>query len=77
MLWDFRIERWLTILSQVLEKAIRCAFLTASIQDYVHLAMEILGSSIEVKLDDKRRIYENLNRILKVGNSMSKVMVVS
>lgn len=66
MLWDFRIERWTSILSQILEKALKCAYLTANIQDYVLLAVEILGSSVSISLDDKRRIYENLNRILKV-----------
>lgn len=66
MLWDFRTERWSNILSQILEKALKCAYLTANIQDYVLLAVEILGSSVFISLDDKRRIYENLNRILKV-----------
>ncbi|KAJ8917803.1 hypothetical protein NQ315_010709 [Exocentrus adspersus] len=65
MLWDFRTERWSDILSQILEKALRCAYLTANTQDYVLLAVEILGSSVCISLDDKRRIYENLNRVLK------------
>nr|XP_023021888.1 trafficking protein particle complex subunit 11 [Leptinotarsa decemlineata] len=65
MLWDFRIEKWWGILSQILEKAIRCAYLTANIQDYVLLAIELLGSNVLISLDEKRRIYENLVRILK------------
>ncbi|CAG9819021.1 unnamed protein product [Phaedon cochleariae] len=65
MLWDFRSEKWWSILSQILEKAIRCAYLTANIQDYVLLAIEFLGTDVCVSLDEKRRVYENLIRILK------------
>ncbi|KAJ8983242.1 hypothetical protein NQ317_011651 [Molorchus minor] len=66
MLWDFRNERWWGILSQILEKALTCAYFTANVQDYVLLALEILCSSVTIGVDEKRRIYENLNRILKV-----------
>lgn len=66
MVWDFRAEKWWLILSKILEKGITCAFLTANVQDYVSLAIELLGSYTQVSLDDKRRTYENLMRILKV-----------
>lgn len=66
MLWDFRSEKWWLILSKILEKGISCAFLTANVQDYLSLAIELLGSYTLVSLDDKRRIYENLIKILKV-----------
>lgn len=67
MLSDFRTEAWWTIISNILEKAIRCAYLTANIQDYILLAMEILGkSNMKLDLDYKKRIHENLKRILKV-----------
>lgn len=72
MLWDFRSEKWWGILSRILEKAIACAFLTANVQDYLSLAIELLGSYTEVSLDDKRRIYENLVRILKVSKQCNK-----
>lgn len=72
MLWDFRSEKWWGILSKILEKAITCAFLTANVQDYLSLAIELLGSYTEVSLDDKRRIYENLVRILKVSKQCNK-----
>ncbi|VEN53813.1 unnamed protein product [Callosobruchus maculatus] len=65
MLWDFRKEKWWGILSQVLEKALICAFLTANVQDYIQLALELLGANTTTSLDDKRRIYENLKKILK------------
>ncbi|KAJ8940840.1 hypothetical protein NQ318_005286 [Aromia moschata] len=65
MLWDFRGERWWEILSQILDKALKCAYLTANVQDYVLLALEVLCSLVTTSLDEKRRVYENLNRILK------------
>ncbi|XP_050304839.1 trafficking protein particle complex subunit 11 [Anthonomus grandis grandis] len=65
MLSDYREEKWWGIIGSILEKALTCAFLTANIQDYMQLALEILGSSVKVSIDEKRRIYENLNRILK------------
>lgn len=67
MLLDFRNEKWWDILSTVLEKAILCAYLTANVQDYVGLAVEILGANINTSLNEKRRIYENLMRLLKVS----------
>lgn len=66
MLWDFRAEKWWLILSSILEKGITCAFLTASVQEYLSLAIELLGSNTLISLDDKRRVYENFMRILKV-----------
>ncbi|XP_056633401.1 trafficking protein particle complex subunit 11 [Diorhabda sublineata] len=65
MLWDFRNEKWWSILSVILEKAILCSFLTANVQDYAILAIELLGSNITTPLNEKRRIYENLIRIFK------------
>ncbi|XP_072378300.1 trafficking protein particle complex subunit 11 [Diabrotica undecimpunctata] len=65
MLWDFRNEKWWTIVSVVLEKAILCSYLTANVQDYILLAFEILGVNINTPLNEKRKIYDNLIRILK------------
>lgn len=65
MLCDFRVEKWWSILSEILKKAIKCAYLTANVQDYVLLALEILGSSIKINMDDKKRVHENLLRLFK------------
>lgn len=70
MLWDFRAEKWWHILSRILEKGLACAFLTANVQDYISLAIELLGSYTEVSLDEKRRTYENFMKILKVTNNI-------
>lgn len=66
MLWDFRTEQWWKLLSDILDKAIKCAYLTANLQDYISLAIELLGCNVNLAVEEKRRIYENLQRILKV-----------
>lgn len=68
MLWDYRAERWWNIISAILQKALNCAYLTANIQDYISVSLEILGKSIPVSLDVKKRVYENLMKILQVEN---------
>lgn len=73
MLWDFRTENWWLLLTDILERAIRCAYLTASVQDYVLLSLEILGKYSKLNNEQKRRIHENLQRILKVGNTDLKL----
>lgn len=66
MLWDFRSEKWWNLLSDILAKAFKCAYLVANVQDYVRLALELLGSSVTISADEKKRVYYNLHRILKV-----------
>ncbi|KAL3269164.1 hypothetical protein HHI36_008247 [Cryptolaemus montrouzieri] len=65
MLWDFRQEKWWSLMSNIMEKALKCAFLTGNIQDYMSLSLELLGKSSSVSLNNKKRIYENFNRVLK------------
>jgi hypothetical protein len=65
MLTDSRPERWWMLLTDILEKAIRCAYLTASIQDYVLLSLEILSKYSKLNVDHKKKIHENIQRILK------------
>ncbi|XP_060529048.1 trafficking protein particle complex subunit 11 [Cylas formicarius] len=65
MLSDYREEKWWSIISHVLEKALRCAYLTANVQDYVVLVIELLGSFVTISFEEKRKIYENFMRILK------------
>lgn len=66
MLSDYREEKWWCIISNILEKSLICAYLTANIQDYILLAFEFLGASVTAAIEDKRRVYENLKLILKV-----------
>lgn len=66
MLWDYRQEQWWDIISSILEKAVKCAFLTGNIQDYLQMSLELLVQQTTVSIEYKRKIYENFNKILKV-----------
>lgn len=65
MLWDFRTEKWWDLLTDILVKALRCAYLVANVQDYLLLSLEVLGSSVTAPQEIKKRVYFNLNRLLK------------
>lgn len=65
MLWDYRSEKWWRLLSAILLRALGCAYLTAGLQDYVTLSLEALGDAAQLSLQDKTRIFQNLNKILK------------
>ncbi|KAK5645307.1 hypothetical protein RI129_006607 [Pyrocoelia pectoralis] len=64
MLWDYRTENWWSLLTDILNKALQCAYRTASIQDYVSLSLELLGPSTKITMDDRKEIYENLNLLI-------------
>lgn len=40
---DYRTERWWGLLTAILTMALRCAYLMASVKDYVMYCMELLG----------------------------------
>ncbi|XP_054273779.1 trafficking protein particle complex subunit 11 [Macrosteles quadrilineatus] len=40
MLWDYRAEAWTSLLTSLLSKALACAYLTASLREYLDLALE-------------------------------------
>lgn len=65
MLTDFRNENWWLLLTDILEKALKCAYLTANIQDYLLLSLESLGRFSNIDISQKKKIHENLSRILK------------
>lgn len=65
MLWDLRTEKWWDLLTDILVKALRCAYLVANVQDYLLLSLEILGNCVTAPQEIKKRIYFNLNRLLK------------
>lgn len=67
MLWDYRYEGWWKIISDILQTALKCAYLSANIQDYISLSLEILGESSTVPLLEKVKVYHNLVGILKVS----------
>ncbi|KAI4461539.1 hypothetical protein MML48_5g00002769 [Holotrichia oblita] len=64
MLWDYRSEKWWNIISSILLKALKCAYLTANLQDYIILTMEALGGHISIDEEKKKKMYENLYNVL-------------
>ena len=66
MLWEYRSERWPVLLTDILKNALKAAYLHASIQDYITLALEALGSSTMFSVERKTEIFENIKNILEV-----------
>ncbi|XP_066936238.1 trafficking protein particle complex subunit 11-like [Clytia hemisphaerica] len=59
----YRAERWFELLSSLLVTALRCAYLTASAQDYITFSLELLGEHSSISNDEKTRIQMNLMRV--------------
>lgn len=68
MLWEYRGERWPVLLTDILKNALRAAYLAASIQDYVTLALEALGPSTSFPEQHQDAIHANIFNILEVNN---------
>ncbi|XP_050682562.1 trafficking protein particle complex subunit 11 [Leptidea sinapis] len=67
MLWDYRREKWWFLASYVLNRALQCAYLSAKIQDYIHLSVEALSKHIQVPNNDRNRIYKNIMSVLQLN----------
>ena len=46
VMWDYRGERWWPLLTSILETSLKCAYLTAKVQDYVINCIELIGPCI-------------------------------
>lgn len=68
MLWDYRSEKWWYLISDILQKALNCAYLSANIQDYVTLSLEILSGHTNSSSLDKTKVFKNLTSVLKVNS---------
>ena len=44
--WDYRMEQWWPLLTSILETSLKCAYLTARVQEYTANCMELIGKSI-------------------------------
>ena len=66
MLWEYRGERWPVLLTDILKNALRAAYLSTSIQDYVILALEALGPSTAFPEKHQDDIHSNIFKILQV-----------
>ncbi|XP_015435876.1 PREDICTED: trafficking protein particle complex subunit 11 [Dufourea novaeangliae] len=64
MLWEYRGERWPVLITNILKNALRAAYLSTSIQDYITLAFEALGPSTTFPENYKAAMYTNIVNIL-------------
>jgi len=68
MLWEYHGERWPVLLTDILKNALRAAYLSTSIQDYLTLALEALGPSTTFSEERQAIIYNNIINILQVSS---------
>ncbi|XP_076160826.1 trafficking protein particle complex subunit 11 gry isoform X2 [Ptiloglossa arizonensis] len=64
MLWEYHGERWPVLITNILKYALRAAYLSTSIQDYITLAFKALGPSTTFSEDYKVAVYNNIINIL-------------
>ncbi|XP_017788618.1 PREDICTED: trafficking protein particle complex subunit 11 [Habropoda laboriosa] len=64
MLWEYHGERWPVLITNILKNALRAAYLSINIQDYITLAFEALGPSTTFSEDYKLAVYNNIINIL-------------
>nr|XP_034182161.1 trafficking protein particle complex subunit 11 isoform X1 [Osmia lignaria]XP_034182162.1 trafficking protein particle complex subunit 11 isoform X1 [Osmia lignaria]XP_034182163.1 trafficking protein particle complex subunit 11 isoform X1 [Osmia lignaria]XP_034182165.1 trafficking protein particle complex subunit 11 isoform X1 [Osmia lignaria]XP_034182166.1 trafficking protein particle complex subunit 11 isoform X1 [Osmia lignaria] len=64
MLWEYHGERWPLLITNILKNALRAAYLSTSIQDYITLAFEALGPTAAFSEDYKIAVYNNIINIL-------------
>uniref|UniRef100_A0A8D3DPB3 Trafficking protein particle complex subunit 11 n=1 Tax=Scophthalmus maximus TaxID=52904 RepID=A0A8D3DPB3_SCOMX len=61
---DYRTERWWGLLTAILTTALRCAYLMASVKDYIIYCMELLGRASTLTEEQKGRIEKNIIKVL-------------
>ncbi|RMX58689.1 hypothetical protein pdam_00024300, partial [Pocillopora damicornis] len=44
--WDYRREKWWSLLTSVLITSLRCAYLVGNVEEYITLSLELTGRCI-------------------------------
>ncbi|XP_051176751.1 trafficking protein particle complex subunit 11 [Leptopilina boulardi] len=65
MLWEYRSERWPLLLTNILKTALRAAYLSVNVQDYLALALESLGPTTLFSNEHHSTIHANIFSILQ------------
>lgn len=60
-LWE--LQRWFLPLESTLKLAIKCAFCSGNIKDYVAFGLELLGLKFNLQFKERERIQANLMRV--------------
>lgn len=63
MLWEYRNDKWWKLTVDLLRKALNCAYLSASLQEYVERCMEAAYLFCD---EEKFRVIANVNSIIQV-----------
>lgn len=66
-MWDYRSEKWWSLLSAASVLALQCAYNTAAITEYIGLALEFMGRRIITSAEEKKRVYDNLMKLFSVS----------
>ncbi|XP_076367367.1 trafficking protein particle complex subunit 11 gry isoform X1 [Tachypleus tridentatus] len=67
VLWDYRSERWQYLVSNILTTALQCAYLSASVQDFLTLGLEFISSWIQSSTEEKCTVQNGIQKVLE-GN---------
>lgn len=65
MLWEYRSERWPLLHTNILKTALRAAYLSVSVQDYLALALEAIGPTTLFSDQHRSSIHANIFNILQ------------
>lgn len=66
MLPDYRQDEWNVIFTEVLLKTLRCAFLSASVADFMSCSIESLSPNINCDQKERIVVLENLWKVFQV-----------
>lgn len=64
VMWDYRSEKWWSLLLSASVLGLKCAFNTAAITEYFALALEHMGKKMSTADEEKKRVHNNLLRLL-------------
>ncbi|KAL9982030.1 hypothetical protein ACROYT_G010816 [Oculina patagonica] len=62
--WDYRREKWWSLLTSVLITSLRCAYLVGNVQEYITLSLELMGRYVENSPEEKTRCQTNLIQVM-------------
>ncbi|KAL8612906.1 hypothetical protein ACOMHN_034983 [Nucella lapillus] len=70
--FDYRLEQWWPVLTSILQTSLKCAYLTARMQEYTSNCMELIGHNSQCTEDKKTRIQMNLIKVLSHDSPTSE-----
>lgn len=64
VMWDYRNEKWWSLLSSISALALQCAYSTNAITEYIGLALEFMGPRLQASDEERKRVHDNLMNLL-------------